>query len=206
MYLGCSTLYFCTFFLEWSCHVDSGELCKVQRVRRGLDERRCFPFFRFSSSVDIGGGLVVVCMTSFTSMFGVTSYVRLLNCYMGHQHSHSFFLSDVLPFTSLYQVRMIFWSGEHSFSRHKEQKVGGFHLSCDKVCKDNLPGKVLKFLKWFRKCKCISLVLWEAQFSAKNFFWDKSAKLTILQWVALWKSAFRKAGLFIYNAISIYKQ
>ncbi len=37
---------------------------------------------------DLGGGLVVVCMTSFTSKFGVTSYVRLLNCYMGHQKPH----------------------------------------------------------------------------------------------------------------------
>lgn len=26
---------------------------------------------------------MVVCMTSFTSMLGVTSYVRLLNCYTG---------------------------------------------------------------------------------------------------------------------------
>lgn len=34
-----------------------------------------------SSLSDICGGLVVVCMTSFTSMLGVTSYVRLLNCY-----------------------------------------------------------------------------------------------------------------------------
>lgn len=49
-----------------------------------------FFFSSSSSSVDIGGGLVVVCMTSFTSMFGVTSYVRLLNCYMGQQHSHTF--------------------------------------------------------------------------------------------------------------------
>lgn len=32
-------------------------------------------------SAHAGGGLVVVCMTSFTSMIGVTSYVRLLNCY-----------------------------------------------------------------------------------------------------------------------------
>lgn len=34
-----------------------------------------------SSLLDTCGGLVVVCMTSFTSMLGVTSYVRLLNCY-----------------------------------------------------------------------------------------------------------------------------
>lgn len=46
--------------------------------------KEIFDFF-FSFKADIGGGLVVVCMTSFTSMFGVTSYVRLLNCYMGHR-------------------------------------------------------------------------------------------------------------------------
>lgn len=50
-------------------------------MRRGRGTEDYF----FFSAVDIGGGLVVVCMTSFTSMLGVTSYVRLLNCYMGHQ-------------------------------------------------------------------------------------------------------------------------
>lgn len=107
-------------------------------------------FFSYNSSVDIGGGLVVVCMTSFTSMFGVTSYVRLLNCYMGHQPSHEShcFLLRIMPFTSFYQMgRMIFWSNENSFSLHKETEVGGLHLNCDKACADSLSGNVLKFLK-----------------------------------------------------------
>lgn len=103
------------------------------------------PGSKLSSSVDIGGGLVVVCMTSFTSMFGVTSYVRLLNCYMGHQDpsAHTF----CFPQAFIRQVRRIFRSNEHSFPLCKDPEVGGFHLNCDKVCGDSLPGKVLQSLK-----------------------------------------------------------
>ena len=60
----------------------------------------------------IGGGLVVVCMTSFASMFGVTSYVRLLNCYMGLQHAHKTGLKclDVASFyhTGKYNI-LTYW-------------------------------------------------------------------------------------------------
>lgn len=45
------------------------------------------------------------------------------------------------------QVRMMFWSKEHSFPLHKEPKLGGSHQNCDKACEDNLLGKALKFLK-----------------------------------------------------------
>ena len=102
-------------------------------------EKTFLPFF--SSSVDTGGGLVVVCMTSFTSMFGVTSYVRLLNCYMGHQHFHTFSLFALNCFTGFLS------DGEMSFSLRKETEVGGLHLICDKSCVHSLPGKVLKILK-----------------------------------------------------------
>ena len=74
-------------------------------------------FFLFSHpSDDTGGGLVVVCMTSFTSMLGVTSYVRLLNCYMG-QHSLQFlyFKGFCLVHAFIQQAGMIFWYHECSF-------------------------------------------------------------------------------------------
>ena len=93
MYLCCSALCCCTFLFEWSCHVDLGEFMSSRKGEAWGALRRTddfLIFFSVSSSVDIGGGLVVVCMTSFTSMFGVTSYVRLLNCYTGHLHSHRF--------------------------------------------------------------------------------------------------------------------
>lgn len=79
----------------------------------------------FSSSVDTGGGLVVVCMTSFTSMFGVTSYVRLLNCYMGHQHFHTFSLFGLNCFTGFSSDWCFFVClMKMSFSLHKETEVG----------------------------------------------------------------------------------
>lgn len=56
---------------------------------------------RLCSAVDTSGGLVVVCMTSFTSMLGVTSYVRLLNCYTVRRSYKSHF-SSVLSFARLY--------------------------------------------------------------------------------------------------------
>lgn len=88
MYQCRSVLCF-LFWVVLSCWLR--KINGLRHVRRSLDTREDFFFFlslSFSSSVDTGGGLVVVCMTSFTSMFGVTSYVRLLNCYTGHQHSH----------------------------------------------------------------------------------------------------------------------
>lgn len=78
-----------------------------------------------SSSVDTGGGLVVVCMTSFASVFGVTSYVRLLNCYMGHQHSPKNPLMGK-------QVRIIRRPNENLRSE---------------VCGENLPGKAISNLQ-----------------------------------------------------------
>lgn len=52
-------------------------------------------FFSPNSPADTCGGLVVVCMTSFTSMLGVTSYVRLLNCYTGLRPVHLLVVRDV---------------------------------------------------------------------------------------------------------------
>lgn len=60
-------------------NLDKHELLVKSLVR--VDEHRSSEFPRLWPSSDTGGGLVVVCMTSFTSMIGVTSYVRLLNCY-----------------------------------------------------------------------------------------------------------------------------
>lgn len=154
MYLCCSALCCCTFLFEWSCHVDLGELMsstvgEERTWHEGLWRRTedFFAFFSVSSSVDIGGGLVVVCMTSFTSMFGVTSYVRLLNCYMGHLHSHRLSqVSVLLQVCCIRKVRMICWSNENSCFLQREKAVGGLYLSCDKACGKNLAGKVLKFL------------------------------------------------------------
>lgn len=115
-------------------------------MRGSGGNQKIFCLFSVSSSVDIGGGLVVVCMTSFTSMFGVTSYVRLLNCYMGHLHSHRFSQVSCLLQACVRKVRMIYWSNENSCFLQKETAVVGLHLSCDKAHVDNLPGKVLKFL------------------------------------------------------------
>lgn len=101
-------------FFERSWDLDSGRL-----MHCGRWAKICF----LLPSVDIGGGLVVVCMTSFTSMFGVTSYVRLLNCYTGHQRSHK---SEVIFFFLLQaftrQVRKIFWSNVTSFFLRKKRQ------------------------------------------------------------------------------------
>lgn len=88
-----------------------------------------FSCFLLSSPADIGGGLVVVCMTSFTSLFGVTSYVRLLNCYMGHHCFYCFFLSQAL----VRQVRVMFGFNENSLSPIKEPELGGLLLIFNKT-------------------------------------------------------------------------
>lgn len=106
--------------------------CWIQKTCVGDEAVRpwhakLFYFFSFSSAVDTGGGLVVVCMTSFTSMLGVTSYVRLLNCYMGHQLSNkSHFLKTCFVFFFFFyklfivQVRTTLWSSHNLYFLHRQ--------------------------------------------------------------------------------------
>lgn len=56
-------------------------------------------------------------MTSFTSLFGVTSYVRLLNCYMGHRpwfDQSEAGKSPVDTDQSGYSIVTVSWSGSLS--------------------------------------------------------------------------------------------
>lgn len=85
-------------------------------------------------------------MTSFTSVLGVTSYVRLLNCYMGHQFFCCLFLDKC-------HVTCVFFLSFASFFESGEVRTPLGPCEKMKLCSSVVikaghdPGTVFKFFK-----------------------------------------------------------
>lgn len=150
MYQCRSVLCF-LFWVVLSCWLR--KINGLRHVRRSLDTREDFFFFSFSLVQLIcwywwwpGGRMYDVIYFNVWSDIICTA-AKLLHGTSAFSLKSTFFLMFCLLQAFIRQVRRIFWPNENSFSLHKETEVGGLHLNCDKACEDNLPGKVLRFLK-----------------------------------------------------------